>query len=98
LNSRLEFKNLYNRADDDAYTATPNIAPLSSLSQGDGISARSGNKVSWKHLTFRGLAVPGSESIANHIRMVIIMWHPMSTPTIADIFQSNTYDTLAAFN
>jgi hypothetical protein len=90
LNSKLEFKNIYNRATDDAYTATPNINPLSTLSQGDGISARSGNKVTWKHLTFRGLAVPGSETVANHIRMVIIMWHPMSTPTIADIFQSNT--------
>jgi hypothetical protein len=54
------------------------------------VQSRSGNKITYKHLTFRALAVPGTETIANHIRMIIIMWHPMSVPTVADILEDNT--------
>jgi hypothetical protein len=61
---------------------------LSSLSQGDDEDQRAGNRVSLKHLTLRLLVVPGEEAIANHIRVVVIQWHPTTTPTVANIWES----------
>jgi len=92
----VEVKDLYFQSNTSAFSATPSIIPLSSMSQGDNISTRSGNKITYKHLRIRMLLVPGAELIANHIRVVLIMWHPMTTPVIADIFSNNAYDTLCS--
>jgi hypothetical protein len=92
----VEVKDIYFQDNTSAFTATPSIVPLSSMSQGDNISTRSGNKITYKHLRVRMLLVPGAETIANQIRVVLIMWHPMTTPVIGDIFNNNIYDTLCS--
>jgi hypothetical protein len=83
ISGSIETKNKIVYGNVDAYTATPGLLHLSPLSQGDDEDQRAGNRVNLKHLTLRLLVKPGEETIANHIRVVVIQWFQTTTPVAA---------------
>ena len=80
----------------DGYTGNMKVVLLSSISQNDSMDGRSGNRVTFKRLQFRGLQANGDGSI-HHVRLSIIRWKPMSTP-VADDLRNFDNDTLNTWN
>lgn len=71
---------------------------LSAISQGDGISNRSGNSVLPRYLQVQFILLNTTTSIFDTVRVMIFRWKDNSTPTVAQVFEDSSNPVYSPLN
>jgi len=103
LNSKLELKYAYATTSSSTVSTAGQLTRLTSIAQGIGQSARAGDEVSLKTITWRWTATVGAAGLIaaadqfNVIRAIVFRYHlddAIAAPTVAQILNTSTSTNL----
>lgn len=78
-------------------SSSGSIYHLSEVSQGDGVTHRSGNSIMPRYLNVQ-VRLQNSSTTLDTVRLLIFRWKDNSTPTIAELFENTSMPVYSPLN